>query len=458
MDNSELAEKKILIVEDSKTQLKLVSDYLQSYGATVIEAVNVEDGLLKAKEQRPEIIISDIEMPKMNGYEFCRKLKDDSELNGIPVILLTNLSDPMDVIKGIECGADNFLTKPCSSDRLIASIHESLANSKINRNISTPPEVEFSYRGMHHKMRVSQNQVIDLLLSTYSNAMEKTTELEKINRKLSILYVEFQKKNEELTRIVNDKNLLLGMAAHDLRNPLNAIQNYSELVQMKIPADADESVLRMIKTIGKSSKFMLMLVNDLLSISAVEFGKLKLNIQKNNIVELVENNCKLNQSLAEQKEMEIKLNIDKTIPEICFDANKLEQVINNLINNAIKYSHPGSCVEVSLRKESSNVVLQVKDEGIGIPENDTANMFEIFTTGGKNGTSGELSTGLGLAIVKRIIDEHHGKISVESTLGKGSTFFVSLPCVFSTDDFELLNAVKNEKSDLPSNPEKSLIE
>lgn len=427
----------ILVVEDSPTQLQTIRGILQRSGAKVIEAVNGEEGFQKAKESSPAIIISDIEMPVLNGYELCRNVKDDPALFNVPFILLTNLKDPMDVISGISCGADNFLTKPCSERLLISSIDDAIENRKRERKRENAPELEFSYNGKKHRMRVNQAQIIDLLLSTYASAMEKNRELEKTNRILGSFHLELQQKNEELSKLINDKNLLLGMAAHDLRNPLHAIQAYSEILEMKTSESDDENLIRMIKTIRRQSKFMLDLVNNLLNISVIDLGKLKLNLQQSNLKQLVQSNCKLNESIADQKSISIHLTCDDAIPSVWIDPNKIEQVLNNLINNAIKYSHPGSIINVCLKKNASDLIFSVQDHGIGIAEGDTENLFETIAKKRASGTIGEPSTGLGLAIVKRIIEEHKGKIWIKSKLGEGSTFFFSLPCEQKPEDFAI---------------------
>lgn len=437
MNKTNLQDITILVVEDSPTQLKTICETLRQFGAVIIEAVNGQEGLEKARSIVPTIIISDIEMPEMNGYELCRRVKDDNQLSGVPVILLTNLKDPMDVISGISCGADNFLTKPCSESLLISSIEDAIENLKNDRPKDVSPELEFSYNGKKHRMRVNQTQIIDLLLSTYSSAMEKNRELEKTNRKLGALHLELQQKNEELSKLICDKNLLLGMAAHDLRNPLHAIQAYSEILEIKTEENSDETIKRMIGTIRRQSKFMLDLVNDLLNISVIDLGKLKLNLQQANMEQLLRSNCKLNECIADQKDITINLKCDKDIPDIWIDSNKIEQVLNNLITNAIKYSHPGSPIEVELRKKNKELVFSVQDHGIGIPEEETAFLFETISKKRSRGTFGEPSTGLGLAIAKRIVEEHKGKIGIRSKLGEGSTFFFSLPLESSPQDFSV---------------------
>jgi two-component system sensor histidine kinase/response regulator len=418
----------ILLVEDSPTQLELLSKCLLDHGITVYTARDGQEAFKFVSSKIPKLIISDIEMPLMNGYDLCRKIKQNEDTKTIPVILLTNLSDPMDVIQGIECGADNFLTKPCHEELLLSSIQNALQNQKRYIRENNSPLFEVFFNGKRHKIKANHFQITDLLLSTYSSAIDKNKELEQTNKKLSVLHLELQKKNIELTKHINEKNMFLGMAAHDLRNPLNAIQGYSDVLLSKLSSELDEKILRIIMTISKSSKFMLQLVNDLLDLSVLELGKLNLKLAKENIQSLVENNCLINDSIAEKKNIKINFKSDQNIPEIVCDSNKIEQVLNNLIGNAIKFSHPGCEVNVSLKNTMHKTLLiSIADTGVGISKERLNRLFDSLLKRGGKGTAGEPSHGLGMAIVKRIVEAHKGKIWVESELGAGSVFFVELP-------------------------------
>lgn len=421
----------ICIAEDSPTQLMLLKNTLENLGARVHSATDGKKALHLLETLFPDIIISDIEMPEMNGYDLCKTIKQDPKMKDIPVILLTNLSDPMDAINGIECGADNFLTKPCKDDLLFSSISDAVENRRMNRKEGRPNEFEFTFHGKKHKIKINHFQVIDLLLSTYSGAIEKNKDLESTNHKLSSLHLKLQKKNQDLTVVINEKNLLLGMAAHDLRNPLNVIQVYSDLIKDKLEKSEDEKLYKMISSIASSSRFMLQLVNDLLDISVIDLGKMHLVITEQDLVLLAKNNCSLNESLAEQKEIKLLFSHEKETSNIMGDASKIEQILNNLINNAVKFSPNGSKIEVAISDEEDEVILSVKDQGQGIPEEECGTLFESFGRGTAKATGGEPSTGLGLAIVKRIVKEHGGKIWVKSELRKGATFFVSFPKAFT---------------------------
>jgi signal transduction histidine kinase len=251
-------------------------------------------------------------------------------------------------------------------------------------------------------------------------------ELSQLNNELVTLQRELVKKNVELEKLNQLKNQFLGMAAHDLRTPLDLIWSYSEFLLDETAGYGPEQ-RRFLSIIHSSSEFMLHLIDDLLDISAIESGKLELDLAPGDLGPLAERNVALNGLLAEKKGIRLSLQRDEEVPRMLFDASKIEQVLNNFISNAVKYSYPGSLVEVSIRRGEGGVVLAVQDHGQGIPSEEMDQLFQVFGKTSVQGTAGEKSTGLGLAIARRIVLEHGGKIWVESQEGRGSTFYVWLP-------------------------------
>ncbi len=233
--------------------------------------------------------------------------------------------------------------------------------------------------------------------------------------------------NDQLRELNNQKNEFLGMAAHDLRNPIAVIQNASSVLSRYSSENLSEKQREFLKKIYDTSKFMLELLNNLLDISKIESGKLELEITKNNYPDFVRKNIEFNRFFATEKDISIDLVLSDAIPLVDFDKNKIEQVLNNLISNAIKYSHPNTMISVEVQREKDFVVTKVIDQGQGIPENELPHIFKPFQKASIKPTAGEKSTGLGLAIVKKIVEGHQGKIGVESEVGKGSTFFFKLP-------------------------------
>jgi signal transduction histidine kinase len=256
-------------------------------------------------------------------------------------------------------------------------------------------------------------------------------ELSRLNNELVTAQRELAKKNAELGRLNDQKNQLLGMAAHDLRNPLSAILTLSEfLLDQKLHVTGDEQE-EFIRRIRSSSEFMLRLVNDLLDISKIEAGRLDLDLEATDLRAIIEDNVALNRILADKRQVRLSLVQDEDIPRLMLDPAKIEQVLNNLIVNAIKFSPSGGAVEVRLNKGENDVTISVSDQGPGIPEEEFHKLFNPFEKTSAKSASKEKGTGLGLAIVKKIVSGHQGKIRVESQVGKGSTFHVTLPLTLS---------------------------
>ncbi len=252
-------------------------------------------------------------------------------------------------------------------------------------------------------------------------------ELSRLNNELANLQRELAKKNAELERLDDEKNQFLGMAAHDLRNPLGVIMGFSEFLLTDAAPVLNEEQREFLSIIHSSSEFMLELVNNLLDIATIESGKLRLNPWPTDLAALVEHNVALNQAIASKKEIRLSCEIEAGLPVLEIDAPKIEQVLNNLISNAIKFSYPHSMVEVRLARADDGVLLSVADQGQGIPAAELDTLFKPFARTSVKSTGGEGSIGLGLAIVRRIVNGHRGRIWVESEVDSGSTFYVWLP-------------------------------
>ena len=249
----------------------------------------------------------------------------------------------------------------------------------------------------------------------------------RLNSELANAQRELTKKNLELERVNRLKNQFLGMAAHDLRNPIGAIRSFSNLLLDPDFPVTPERQRDFLERIRGSAEFMLALINDILDLSAIEAGQLRMDAREINIARLVRDNVELNRMLAAEKEITITLTIDPDVPRIVADARKVEQILNNLLSNAVKYSARGTTVRVDVRAEGDGVLIVVADEGQGIPAGELATILRPFQRGTPKGTAGEKSTGLGLAIVKRLVDGHGGRLSYESEVGRGTTFSVWLP-------------------------------
>lgn len=252
-------------------------------------------------------------------------------------------------------------------------------------------------------------------------------EFTRVNNELANLQRQMAKANIELARLNEQKNQLLGMAAHDLRNPLGVIMSYAKFLDHMAGAKLDDKERQFVTQIEKSSQFMLRLLEDLLDVSQIESGKLLLAVAPLDLAAAVASNVELNSVLAAAKNIAIELQRSAEPLWVDADPTKIEQVLNNLISNAVKYSHPGTTVRVTLEADAGEVTVRVRDQGQGIPEAEIGKLFQAFSKTTVKSTGGEKSTGLGLAITRRIVEGHGGRIGVESRVGDGSCFSFTLP-------------------------------
>lgn len=252
-------------------------------------------------------------------------------------------------------------------------------------------------------------------------------ELVQVNNELNNLTRRLHKKNAELTRLNELKNDFLGMAAHDLRNPLSAIIGYGEFLLMEAGKLSRPEHAELLKDICSLSRFMLAIINDLLDVTAIEMGKLVLKLRPDDFSALLRKTVKMNRIFAEKKGIALVLE-DRLPPEkVCFDAGRVNQVLNNLISNAIKFSGAGTRVTVTAAVDRERLIVSVHDQGPGIPAEEMSQLFVPFPKISVKASEKEKGTGLGLAISQKIIAAHKGRIWAESEKGKGSTFFFSLP-------------------------------
>jgi PAS domain S-box-containing protein len=235
-----------------------------------------------------------------------------------------------------------------------------------------------------------------------------------------------RKKNTELAELNETKNKFLGIASHDLRNPLFTIRSFSELLEDGTVGDVNPKQKEMLGRIYHASTFMKALLENLLDISKIESGKIDIHKQSQDLNQTVRQQVEFNQLVAQKKNIILQMNLSD-IPPVSFDQSAIIQVMGNFIGNAIKFSPPDTKIVIATDKVENGVRLSVCDEGPGLSKEDQELLFKEFQTLSAKPTAGEKSTGLGLAIVKKLVHLHNGEVGVESTLGKGSTFFFILP-------------------------------
>ena len=381
---------KILVVDDDAFVRDMLVAILEGSGYLVTTAENGAKAYESFCADRCiDLIITDMDMPEMNGLELISTLQKTEA--DVPVIILTGGHEISVAIKAMSSGASDYLLKDENvEDTILISVEQVLEKKEIEKkNIQLMTDIA-----------------------------EKNIELERTN--------------QELVALNQLKNKFLGIAAHDLRNPLGIIEAFSELLMEEIEDSLDEDQKEYLDTIKNKSGEMLDLVNDLLDVSVIESGKLNLKLTRGSIKILIENRIKENRVMPEKKEIAILSSFDD-VPDVLFDANRVSQVFDNLMSNAIKFSPHGSKIYVTMYKKDQMIAVDVKDEGPGIPEEERSLLFGEFQQLSSQPTGGEKSTGLGLAIVKKTIEAHQGTITVKSEIGKGSTFTFAVPIEVKTE-------------------------
>ena len=248
-----------------------------------------------------------------------------------------------------------------------------------------------------------------------------------LNSELANAQRELARKNAELASAVREKNQMLGMAAHDLRNPLGVIAGMVDLLSEELADSLSAENRELLARIASSSEYMLGLIDDMLDFSKIDAGRLDLQLQPIDIEDLVRQTLAFNTILANKKGCTLRFEVEGQPPRLSLDSRRMQQVLNNLISNALKFSVSGSIITLTLRCGAGEVTIAVADQGQGIAPDELSKLFKAYSCTSTKSTANEKNTGLGLAIVRRIVEAHGGRIRVESELGRGSTFCVTLP-------------------------------
>lgn len=395
-------------------QAKKLKNFFDTNHINNIFFSNASDAYESALSNPPVLIISDIVMPGMDGYEFCTKIKTNPDLKDIPVILLTSLRDPLDIIKGLQAGADNFITKPYEEQYLLSRIHYLLANRDLRNNGSAEMVIEIMFRGDRYKINSEKKQILDLLLSVYEAAVER-------NDQLISTQAELRASNENLLSANQELDAFSATVSHDLRSPLNGVAGYAQLLLETYADIFDEDAKEYLERIISSAFSMSKLIDDLLQFS--RSGRIEIN------TELVDLSNMARNIMAEIDEADPGSKAVSNIGDnllVKADPSLMHVVLVNLLGNARKYSAKAEAPVITFGKTDSGneTVFYIRDNGAGF---DMAKADKLFTPFQRLHSSQEFTgTGVGLATVRRIIERHGGSIWAESEPGRGATFFFSI--------------------------------
>jgi len=466
----------ILIAEDSPTQAAHIRYLLESNNYKVEVTQNGQQAWDWLSTNIPELVISDIVMPGMNGFELCEKIKSDERTEDIPVILLTSLSDPDEVIEGLSCGADSFISKPYNKEYLVSNIKKILTEKGAPEAKRDTKGIEIHYGGKKRTIRTGPQEVIKFLLNIYQGAIhqnneliqtrdelsqlnerleelveERTRELKKNEEKILAFNAELEQRIQERTVQLNAANKakseFLANMSHEIRTPMNAVLGYAELLGFMLEDKTQRDYLESIKSSGRS---LLILINDILDLSKIEAGKLELQFEFVNSQSFFSEFERIFSLRLSEKGLKFILEISSGTPAgIYIDDARLRQIILNLIGNAIKFTEKGS-IRLKVHTENPQIInysngkteefidliIDVTDTGIGISKEMQEEIFNPFVQVQGQDIKKYGGTGLGLTISQRLVQLMNGTIDLDSQLHMGSSFKIKIPGVSYLRDFE----------------------
>jgi two-component system, sensor histidine kinase and response regulator len=360
--NSNTPQGNILVVDDTPANLNILTTFLSERGHKVRPAINGELALKAVAKAQPDVILLDIQMPGLNGFEVCARLKADPETEAIPVIFISALDAIEDKVRAFEVGGVDYITKPFQVLEVLARVESQLRIQWQNRRI------------------------------------------------------------EALSAFKDD---LIGIVSHDLKNPLNIILNYTNILQEDIAdgAPIDPTILGRVERAGMT---MLDLVRDLLDNARYE-RRLPLRMTPTDLNPVVEEQVTAYELPASKKGIQLETALYPEPLVTNLDSRRFAQVVSNLISNAIKYSPEATTVAIRTFYDENWAFVQVQDAGYGIPAEDLPHVFEKFYRVQTQAHLSAEGTGLGLPIAKLIIEEHGGSLTAVSEYGKGSLFTIAIP-------------------------------
>ena len=397
----ESVEYKVLVVDDVEKNLQIIGNLLKDRGISISFALNGKEALAATRKKKVDLILLDIAMPIMDGYEVCQELKNHEETKNIPVIFLTARNEVQDIVKGFAYGAVDYITKPFNKEELISRVYTHLELKKSQEIIK------------------NQNKKLEAL---NMKLMEHTHIVEQLNSQL-------QQKNSELTEINVTKDKFFSIISHDLKSPLSSIISYTELLMSHMHKEHDDDTLNYSKVLHDSTNNALKLLENLLEWSQTQTGKINFEPRKVNIINLIEDNILILKDTAEQKSIKITF-VSAENQFVFVDIDMINTVLRNIISNAIKYSRKESEIKIETRKivEKGDEFIEVSiaDSGIGMSETTFNSLFKIENNISHKGTEGELGTGLGLILSKDFVEQNGGRIWAESKKDIGSTFYFTI--------------------------------
>ena len=427
---------KILYVEDNHANIALVKRLLSDAGYDVLVAEDGMEGIKAARQKLPHLILMDINLPGMDGYEASTKIKGMEQLKEVPIVAVTANVNPGDRERSLAAGCDGYISKPINVKTFVGEIEKYLSGKKERLKKSE----ESAY------LKEYSQRLVDALEEKIEDLERSNEELEAANDDMKMSKIALEDAYERLLHMDRMKSDFVANVSHEFRTPLTSIKSYTEILYDEIEElDVDEQ-RRFLGIIDREADRLTRLVCDLLDLRKMESGEMSWRDKELDIAGLIEETIHDCRSYASSRGTKISLQVEGDMPMIFIDKDKIKQVTTNLLSNAIKFSPEGAGeVEVSIDMlgdisgdistevakgsgNKSDIVVSVRDYGVGIEEGDLDNLFNRFYQGKSSESVAKTAgTGLGLSISRDIVEHYGGRIWAESILGAGATFRFSLP-------------------------------
>lgn len=391
-ETAESARARILVVDDNPAGVDLMRAQLDGEGYSIDSAGDGEQALEKVSETTPDLVILDIMLPKMSGFEVCKRIKGNEATRSIPVIMVTALNDMESRAKGITAGADEFLSRPVDRSELLARVKSLLRISRLHNELA---EESRTARESDEKLEMQQK----VLKSMSAQLMQA-----------SHLKYEF---------IVN--------MSHSLRTPLNVIIGFSEMLQDELVGDLNDKQSKYVSNIRESGTELHRLIANIVDVFKLDTGKVALETTEFMLKDTIDSVLAAYESTARDNRIEVIVEVAPEVSRICADPQKLSTVLDNLLSNAFKFTPSGGTVSVTAEECDGMVQICVADSGIGLRPEDCERVFSEFYRVPDTGAAGGAGSGLGLAISRKLVLMHGGDIRAESEKGAGARFIFTLP-------------------------------
>ena len=370
------SEYKVLIVDDVISNVLLLKVLLTNEKFKIVTAGNGTQALEQVKKENPDLVLLDVMMPDISGFEVAQQMKADPEMAEIPIIFLTALNSTADIVKGFQVGGNDFISKPFNKEELIIRVTHQISLVAAKRII------------------VAQT--------------------------------------EELRKTIMGRDKLYSVIAHDLRSPMGSIKMVLNMLILNLPSETiGDEMYELLTMANQTTEDVFSLLDNLLKWTKSQIGKLKVVYQDINMVEVVEGVSEIFTMVASLKNIKIVQDVPVENVAVRADIDMIKTVIRNLISNAIKFSNEGSEVVVSLAEEDGMAIVSVKDSGCGIDDENQKKLLHTDTHFSTFGTNNEEGSGLGLLLCQDFVVKNGGKLWFTSKKGDGSTFSFSIPLLGS---------------------------